>query len=227
MIRSSTITPESASVDELVKGKNEQDEDHSSSLNLPKLPMRRYLQDTDFMKREFLIDPPTVCVAMKSAEYEQSATFCYQGEKGTANQLTWQDEMETGDYMTLVGRPEDSETSDYMTLVGRPEDSETSDYMTLVRRPEDSETSDYMTLVRRPDSEDSETSDYMCRRTKDSHSVYQSLTYNREMPYPSASGKRDEGFQSTENIYQPLDLSRMKKFHDSSTYQTLFPFYKD
>ena len=189
-------------MDELVKGKSKWDEDCSSSFTtceVPELPMRGYLPYSDFKKREFVLDPPTqsFSVAMKSAEHEQPATFSDHGENSTANQLTWQDKMETSDYMTLVRRPEDTETSDYMTLIRRPEYSETSDYMTLVRRP------------------------------KDSDSVYQSLTYNKEMSSPSASGKLDEGFQSTENVYQPLDLSRMKKLHDSSTYQTLSQFYND
>ena len=126
---------------------------------------------------------PMFSLATKSAEHEQPATFSDQGETSTANQPTWQNKTETSGYMTLVRRPEDSETSDYMTLVRRPEDSQTSDYMTLVRRPEDSETSDYMTL----------------------DNVYEPLACHRDMPCPSVSSK-DEEFQSTENIYQTLDL---------------------
>ena len=156
-------------MDELVKSKCKWCRDHSSSLEdeLPELPMRRYLKDIDFMKQESLGDPHTASMAMKSANYEQSAIpFVNKGETNSVNQLIWQDKTETNDYMTLRKRPEDSD------------------------------------------------------------SVYQSLTY-RKMISPSATGTEDEEFQSTENIYQPLNLMRMNQSHDSSTYQTLFPFYKD
>ena len=173
-----TSNPASAShsVDELVKGRGEQDEDQSSSFTtcqVPELPMRRYLQDADFIKREFLVDTPAVSVAMKSTENAQLAKFSDQQENSTASQLTWQDKIETSDYMTLIRRPDDSETSDYMTIVRRRKDSETSDYM---RRPKDSETrSQNKTIV---------------RKSKDSNSFYQS---------PSTSGKLDKWLPSTEN----------------------------
>ena len=117
MRRQSSTNSESTSVDELVKGKSKQ-EDHGSSLTMcevPELPVRGYLQDADFMKREFSIYiPGTFSVA---AEHEHPAT---QGETSTANQieLNWQDKSDNV-YMALVRRPEDTETSDYMTLVGR------------------------------------------------------------------------------------------------------------
>ena len=157
----STTNPTSANMGELVKGKCKWCRDHSSSPEdeLPELPMRGYLQDNDFMKQEFLVDPHSASVAMKPASYKQPATFVNQGK---VNQLTWQDKTETNDYMTLLRRPEDSDN------------------------------------------------------------VYQSLTYRE-----TTSLGKDDGFQSTENIYQPLDLTRMNQSHDSSTYQTLFPFYKD
>ena len=146
-------------MDELVKGKRKWCKDHSSSLEdkPPELPKRRYLQDSNFLKRDG--DPHTASMAMKPARYEQPATF--------VNPPTWQDKMETNDYMTLIRRPEDSDN------------------------------------------------------------VYQSLTFS-EVTSPSASGIEDvEEFQSTENVYQPLDLTKMNQPHESSTYQTLFPFYKD
>ena len=188
-----TSNPASAShsVDELVKGRGEQDEDQSSSFTtcqVPELPMRRYLQDADFIKREFLVDTPAVSVAMKSTENAQLAKFSDQQENSTASQLTWQDKIETSDYMTLIRRPDDSETSDYMTIVRRRKDSETSYYMTIVRRRKDSETSDYM---RRPkDSETRCQNKTIVRKSKDSNSFYQS---------PSTSGKLDEWLPSTEN----------------------------
>ena len=125
-----------------MKGKSKQEfEDHSSSLTMceaPELPVREYLQDVDFMKREFsAYTPGTFSMA---AEHEHPAT---QGEASTANQFTWQDK------------------SDYV-------------YMALVRRP------------------------------KQAGSV--PLTYHRGIPSPSASGKLNEGFRSTGNTYQPLDL---------------------
>lgn len=120
---------------------------------------------------------------MKSEEHERPATFSDQGESSTTNQLTWQDKIQISDYMTLVRRPEDSENSDYMTLVTRPE---SSDYMTLVRQPDDSGNV-YEPLV------------------EDSDSMYEPLAYYRDMKSPLTSSK-DEEFQSTENIYQPLDL---------------------
>ena len=116
MRRQSSTNSESTSVDELVKGKSKQ-EDHGSLLTMcevPELPVRGYLQDADFMKREFSIyTPGTFSVA---AEHEHPAT---QGETSTANQveLNWQDKSDYV-YMALVRRPEDTETSDYMTLVG-------------------------------------------------------------------------------------------------------------
>ena len=153
-------------MDELIKGKCKWCRDHSSSLE-DELPMRRYLQDIDFMKQEFLGDPHTASMAMKTANYEQPAIpFVNKGETNSVNQLIWQDKTEINDYTILIRRPGDSD------------------------------------------------------------SVYQSLTY-REMTSPSATGPEDEEFQSTENIYHPLDLMRMNQSHDSSTYQTHFPFYKD
>ena len=186
----SATNPESVNKDELVKAVSKWHIDHSSSLNdeIPELPMRGYLQYSDFKKREFLVGmpgngddqdaetediyddviagendvleeiyddvvsatTPTFSVAMKSAEHEQPAN---QGENTTANQLIWQDKMETSDYMTLVRKPDS-------------EDSEMSDYMTLVRRPEDSD------------------------------NVYESITYYRYAPSPSAFSK-DEEFHST------------------------------
>ena len=76
---------------------------------VPELPVRGYLQDVDFMKREFSVYAPGTF----SMAAEHPAT---QGETSTANQLTWHDKS---DYMALVRRPEDSETSGYMTLIGR------------------------------------------------------------------------------------------------------------
>lgn len=179
--------------------------DHSSSLNNedPELStLGGYHQYSDFKKREDIIvendatdeiyddivsaTTPTVSMAMKSAGHEQPATFNDQGESSTTNQLTWQDKIQTSDYMTLVRRPEDSDNSDYMTLMTRPE---SSNYMTLVRWPDDSG-NEYEPLV---------------PLVEDSDSMYEPLAYYRDMPSPLASSK-DEEFQSTENIYQPLDL---------------------
>ena len=179
--------------------------DHSSSLNNEDSELSTlggYHQYSDFKKREDIIieidatdeiyddivsaTTPTFSMAMKSVEHEQPATFNDQGESSITNQLTWQDKIQTSDCMTLVRRPEDSDNSDYMTLVMRPE---SSNYMILVRWPDDSGNV-YEPLV---------------PLVKDSDSMYESLAYYRDMPSPLASNK-DEEFQSTENIYQPLDL---------------------
>jgi hypothetical protein len=122
--RSTNLESTCVHVDELVKEKSKQNEDHSSSLamcEVPELPVRGYLQDADFMKREFSVYAPGTF----SMNSEQPATFSDQGENSTANQLTWQHKS---DYMTLVRRPEDSENSDYTTLLGR---SKKADSMSL------------------------------------------------------------------------------------------------
>ena len=226
LLRSTTNT-KSVNKEDLVKAVSK---DNCSSLNdeIPVLPMRGHLQYSDFKKQDFhvgitmitgngdhqaaqineeiyddvtagvndvieeIYDDITVGVndameeiyddvvsattptIVKSAEHNQPATFSDQREKSTASQLTWQDKIETSDYMTLVRRPDDSETSDYMTIVRRPKDSETSDYNMALEGPEN---------------------------------TYEPLTYYRltSMPPPLASSQ-DEEFQSTENIYQPLNL---------------------
>ena len=94
----------------------------------PELPMRGYLQDSDFMRREFKsrpVHPPAV--PKTSPIYEKPATlnFINQEENEIVTQLTWQEKefppahkTETSDYMTLTRRQDDT-GGIYQSLIHR------------------------------------------------------------------------------------------------------------
>lgn len=210
-----------STADHLVKGRCKWYEGHNSSLedDVSKLAMRAgYLQDMSCMRYSSKI----------SASYEQLTGFVNQEQGTTVTQQTEQEKMkETNYYQSLTYRRQTS-----LPVQGSGNDKEdkmeeTNYYTTPFSRIDYSRNVYQSLTYREPtslqgsgnDKEDKMDGtnyyDLPFSRQDDSRNVYQSLTYRE----PTSLHESD--CHCTENIYQPLDLTRLHQSQDSSTYQAL------